>query len=175
MQGIAWDVMLWVILLFSGLNAIVKSFVGEGSSTDLFYYQLYDPLELIIAKLLFNFGYLMLIFALIYLGFSFFIEDKIKDYILFFSGSLLGVFGITIIYTFVSSITKNGASAGTLLMSILALPLTLPVLLLLTKVTAVSMGLIQDSAVGEDLLLLAGVDLLFLGLVLILFPALWKS
>lgn len=109
------------------------------------------------------------------MGFSLFMENKVKDLGLFFNGALLGIFGINVIYTFVSSISKGEGNNGNLLMSILALPLTLPVLLLLVKITAVAMRLIQDSAVGEDLLLLAGIDLLLLGIVLVLFPTMWKS
>jgi heme exporter protein B len=60
-------------------------------------------------------------------------------------------------------------------MSVLALPLVLPSVLLLLKVTAVSIRLINDTAVGEDIWMLAGVDLLLTGVMVWLFPVLWRS
>ena len=60
-------------------------------------------------------------------------------------------------------------------MSVLALPLTIPCMLLLIKISSVSMRLMVDSSVGNDLLILAGIDILLVGLVVLLFGELWKS
>ncbi|MBL0100679.1 MAG: heme exporter protein CcmB [Saprospiraceae bacterium] len=51
---------------------------------------------------------------------------------MFFSGSALGILGISIVFTFVSVISASENRNSTL-MSILALPLVLPILLLLLK------------------------------------------
>lgn len=169
-----WVIMLWVITLFAALNAIVKSFLQEKKETYLYYYTLFDPLDLIIAKLAYNFVFLVSLFVAITLIMSFFSGFPVKDLQLFITGSLLGIAGISVVFTFISIISSSGAGHATL-MSILALPLILPILLLLLKISTVSVRLLVDTTVSNDVLLLLGVDCILFGAVLILFPVLWRS
>ncbi|MBK9256296.1 MAG: heme exporter protein CcmB [Saprospiraceae bacterium] len=169
-----WTVLLWIVTLFAGLNAIVKSFLQEKRETYLYYYTLFDPIELIIAKLVYNFIFLALLFLSILLFMSVFVGFPVRDLGLFFGGSALGLFGISVVFTFVSVISSSENGNATL-MAILALPLSLPVLLLLLKITAVSTGLINDTEIDQDVVLLCGVDAILLGCVFLLFPILWRS
>ncbi|MBK6500230.1 MAG: hypothetical protein IPG00_19615 [Saprospiraceae bacterium] len=73
-----------------------------------------------------------------------------------------------------SVISSADGGNGTL-MSILALPLVLPIVLLLLKISQVSVRLLVDTSVIEDVWLLAGLDCILLGAMLLLFPALWRS
>lgn len=169
-----WVIMLWVITLFAALNAIVKSFLQEKKETYLYYYTLFDPMDLILAKLLYNFFFLTSLYVVIIMIMSFFAGFPVKDMQLFIIGSLLGIIGIAVVFTFVSIISSSGSGHSTL-MSILALPLILPILLLLLKISTVSVRLLVDTSVGNDVMLLLGVDFILLGAVLILFPVLWRS
>lgn len=169
-----WTILVWIILLFAGLNAVVKSFLQEKKETYLYYYTLFSPVDLIVAKLLYNFLFLCGIFFIIILFMGLFSGFPVKDPGLFFAGAALGIFGISVVFTFVSviSVSDNGNAT---LMSILALPLVLPILLLLLKISAVSVRLLTDTAIAEDVWLLFGVDSILLGAMLLLFPALWRS
>jgi heme exporter protein B len=169
-----WTILVWIILLFAGLNAVVKSFLQEKKETYLYYYTLFNPVDLIVAKLLYNFLFLCGIFIIIILFMGLFSGFPVKDPGLFFAGAALGIFGISVVFTFVSviSVSDNGNAT---LMSILALPLVLPILLLLLKISAVSVRLLTDTAIAEDVWLLFGVDSILLGAMLLLFPALWRS
>jgi len=169
-----WTILIWIVMLFAGLNAVVKSFLQEKKETYMYYYTLFDPTDLIVAKLLYNFIFLCSIFVIILLFMGLFTGYPVKDQSLFFTGSVLGIFGISVVFTFVSVISASDNSNATL-MSILALPLILPILLLLLKVSAVSVRLLNDTAVGEDIWLLFGVDSILFGAMLILFPTLWRS
>ena len=172
--GLEWSIMLWIITLFAGLNAVVKSFAQEKKETYLYYYSLFDPLDLAIAKLVYNIIFLSLLFVLILVWMSVFLGFPVKDIGLFALGSFLGISGLATIMTFVSLLSQSEQSGGTL-MSILAIPLVLPILLLLLKITAVSLRLISDTSVSEDVLMLAGIDALMLGCVILLFPLVWRS
>lgn len=169
-----WTILVWIIMLFAGLNAVVKSFLQEKKETYLYYYTLFDPIDLLLAKLLYNFVFLCCLFVIILAFMALFSGFPVKDDGLFFLGSTLGIFGISVVFTFVSVISSSDAGNATL-MSILALPLVLPIVLLLLKISAVSTRLLVDSAVMEDVWLLAGVDSILLGAMLLLFPALWRS
>jgi heme exporter protein B len=169
-----WTILIWIIMLFAGLNAVVKSFLQEKKETYLYYYTLFDPIDLIVAKLVYNFVFLCSLFLIILGILSVFSGFPVKDFSLFFSGSVLGIFGISVVFTFVSVISSADGGNGTL-MSILALPLVLPIVLLLLKISQVSVRLLVDTSVVEDVWLLAGVDCILLGAMLLLFPALWRS
>ena len=169
-----WTILIWIILLFAGLNAVVKSFLQEKKETYLYYYTLFSPIDLIVAKLLYNFLFLCGIFLIIILFMGLFSSFPVKDFGLFAIGAALGIFGISVVFTFVSVISASDNSNATL-MSILALPLVLPILLLLLKISAVSVRLLTDTAIAEDVWLLFGVDSILLGAMLLLFPALWRS
>jgi heme exporter protein B len=173
-SGLEWSIMLWIITLFAGLNAIVKSFVQEKKETYLYYYSLFDPLELITAKLIYNILFLGLLFISILIFMSLFLGFPVKDPTLFFMGSSLGLTGIAIILTFVSLIA-NSEQSGSTLMSVLSIPLILPIMMLLLKITAVSLRLISDTSVDQDVWMLAGIDAIMLGTVIVLFPFLWRS
>ena len=175
LSGLAWIAMLYITLLFSGINAIAKSFRTTDDDSRIFEYTLFNPQHVIISKLIYNFLFLLIIFILICLGFLFFLGFDIKDYSLFILGSLGGLIGLTTIFTFLSSVSNQNGQKSTVLLSVMALPLTIPIILLLLKITSVSARFIQDTSVMTDVSMLFGIDLLLLGLVFILFNELWKD
>ncbi len=169
-----WNVLLWIIVIFSGINAVAKSFVQENKETYLHYYTLFDPLELILAKLIYNFIFIVVIIALVILLLTIFTLNPIVNWSLFTQGALLGALGLSCIFTFIAALSGIDRG-GTTIMSVMALPLVLPVILLLIKITAVSMALMVDTLVGGDILILAAIDLMICGLMLLLFPIIWRS
>lgn len=169
-----WNILMWIVTLFAGINAIVKSFVQEKNDTYLYYYTLVHPLEYFLAKLIYNYFFLLLLIGIIVGAFTVFVGNPIKDFTLFAKGVLVGSIGLATVFTFVSSI-NGGASQNATMMSILALPLVLPIVLMLIKVTSVAMRLMQDSAIGQDLWMLAGISFLLLGVVLLLYPVVWRG
>lgn len=174
LTALEWNILVWIIVLFAGLNAIVKSFVQERKETYLYYYTLFGPLEVIIAKLIYNYLFTIFLTGVVIFTFTILFGNPVKDYSLFIKGLLLGTLGISSVFTFVSSVSGAGSSSGTM-MSILSLPLVLPSVLLLERITAVAMRLIQDTTIGKDLYILASIDLLIIGMIILIFPTLWKA
>ncbi|MBL0024019.1 MAG: hypothetical protein IPO98_02915 [Saprospiraceae bacterium] len=78
-----WTILIWIIMLFAGLNAVVKSFLQEKKETYLYYYTLFDPIDLILAKLLYNFVFLCFIFAIILIFLGVFSGFPVRDLSLF--------------------------------------------------------------------------------------------
>ncbi len=169
-----WSILVWIIMLFAGLNAVVKSFLQETKGTYIYYYTLFDPVDVLIAKILYNVVFLCVLFLVIIGMMALFTGFPVRDIPLFAIGSLGGIAGISVVFTFVSIISAAGSGNATL-MSILALPLILPVLLILLKVSAVSSGMLVDTAIHVDLWLLLAIDCILLGACILLFPVLWKS
>lgn len=169
-----WGTMVWVLTLFAGINAIVKSFVQERAETYLYYYTTVHPLENLTAKLVYNFLFMIMLIGIIISAMILFAGNPIKDGSLMTWAVLLGGLGMSIVFTFVSAISGAAGQSATM-MSILALPLVLPVVLLLIKISSVALRLIQDSSVDKDLMMLAGIDTLLLGAVLLLYPTVWRG
>jgi heme exporter protein B len=117
---------------------------------------------------------LLVLGLLIYGSMAFFLGDPVKDSGMFLLSILMGSIGVSMCFTFISAISMKSGSSSTL-MAILSFPIILPILLVLIKLSANALRLIQDSAQLTDFYILLGIDLLLLGLCLLLFPIIWRS
>lgn len=169
-----WNILLWLLVLFAGLNAIVKSFVQEREETYMYYYSLFSALDIIIAKIVYNFIFLAILFGVLMGVFFVLLGNPIVDFTLFFSGAVVGLLGISTIFTFVASVSAASGGNNTI-MSVLALPLVIPIVMLMVKITSVSMNLMQDSEIYNDVWIALGIDMIMIGVVLIIFPSMWRS
>lgn len=174
LQADVWNVQYWIIILFASIHAVWKSFAQDSGNRQLYLYTLVSPQSVILAKLLYNFLLIAVISFLTYAGLSFFTMDPVRDYAHFALAAILGSIGFSIIFTFTAAIAYRG-SQQTALMSILSFPIIIPVLLVLIKISADAIGLIKDTAVWSDYMMLLGIDLLLFSLALLLFPFLWKD
>jgi len=170
----SWNVLFWIIFLFAALNALIRSFTQESNSKYLYFYQIVHPGELIISKIIFNSLMLVLVSGLLVLAMSLFIFNPIQDYSLFFLSIFLGALGVSTCFTFVASVASSGGENASL-MAILALPLVIPILLLLIKLSAQALRIIDATDIKQDLILLGGIDLILFGLAVIIFPVIWRS
>ncbi len=166
--------LFWILFLFTALNIINQSFSFHAQRRKLFHYNLYDPLDLITAKLLINFIKL-LIAGVILIGLQIlFSSMPLLDPILFFKGFILAALGIALVFTLISSISTISQNQNTLT-AILAIPLLIPVLLISMRVSLISERMIVDTAVDNYFLILGGINIVLLALTLIFFPLTWKS
>ena len=166
--------LFWVIILFTAINIVSHSFSFHSQRRKPIYYQLYKAEELITAKLILNFikvffaGILLLVLQYVLS------ETFIKNIELFIFGFMLATLGIVAILTLVSSIASYSQNQ-TGLVSILSLPLLIPILLLAMRLSLISDRMFMDTATNSYLLMLSGIDILLITLVIIFFPVIWKS
>lgn len=66
-----WNSLFWIVSLFASVNAIVKSFVQENSARALYYYVLFNPIAVILSKIIYNFLLLFLLIVVAYGAFIF--------------------------------------------------------------------------------------------------------
>jgi heme exporter protein B len=98
----------------------------------------------------------------------------VRDDWAFFIGLILAATGLSITLTFVSAIASKATNSATL-MAILSFPIIIPVLLTLVKFSANALGLITDTGVWKDVVILLSIDAILLSLSFLLFPFLWKD
>ncbi len=170
-----WNGLFWVIQLFICVNAVAKSFLQESRGRMLYFYSIASPVEFILAKLLFNL-LLMVLMSLISLAlFATFLDNPVSNMLLFTGIVVLGGMGISIVFTLMSAIAAK-AQQNAALIAILGFPVILPQLMLLMRLSKTAFAeVFKEGALLQMTGLIAGLDVLVIGLALILFPYLWKE
>jgi heme exporter protein B len=169
-----WNILFWLILLFASINAVVKSFVQESGARQLYYYQLADPVVVLLAKVVYNTLLLLVLSTLAFGAYSIVAGQPVKDYPLFGLVLLLASIGFSIAFTFVSSIAARAHNSATL-MAILSFPVVLPILLTLMRLSAIALRLMQDTSYHKDIINLLAIDAILLTIAYLLFPFVWKD
>ena len=170
-----WNGLFWVIQLFICVNAVAKSFLQESRGRMLYFYSIASPVEFILAKLLYNL-LLMVLMSLISLAlFATFLDNPVSNMLLFTGIVVLGGMGISIVFTLMSAIAAK-AQQNAALIAILGFPVILPQLMLLMRLSKTAFTeVFKEGALLQMTGLIAGLDVLVIGLALILFPYLWKE
>ena len=169
-----WNAIFWIVFLFTAVNALMKSFSQEISAREMYYYYLAGPLEVIIAKFIYNFFSLALMGMLLTASFVIFINNPIIDYYWFLTSVILGALGISVVFTLSSSIASKGGNNATL-MSVLSIPLILPIILMILKFSAVGLGIIGGTGLLSDIYMLLAIIIILIGVSLLLFPQIWRT
>jgi heme exporter protein B len=172
-----WNTLFWIILLFSALNAVSKSFLTETRNRLLYLYTLSSPAAVILSKMIYNILLMMvttlvtLVFYSLFLGTGPLEGANVGMYLVTL---LLGCAGFSGIFTMIAAIaSKTGNQLG--IMAILGFPLILPLLLTLIGLSGIALrGLTWDYGMTH-LLILTGLNLLVAALAYILFPYLWRE
>src|SRR3712207_2036871 len=78
-----WNTVFWIILLFTSVNAVAKSFMQERYGRFIYYYTLVSPQGIILSKIMYN-SLLMLLLAFVGYGFySIMLDNPVQDHFLF--------------------------------------------------------------------------------------------
>lgn len=173
-KGVVWAALFWIMMLFSSVNAVSKSFMQEGEGRQLYYYTLASPTAVVVAKMLYNIVLLVVVGSLLYGVMTLVLGNPIGMKGLFFGLVLLGAISFSIAFTFISAIASKAQQSGTL-MAVLSFPVVVPILLLLMRLTKIALELMVDSSYWKDIVMLLSVDVLLVGLIFLLFPYLWRD
>jgi heme exporter protein B len=169
-----WNALFWVILLFTSVNAIAKSFIQERQGRLIYYYSLVSPQGIIISKILYNSLLMMLLSSIGFLFYSLVLGNPVQDKLLFFLNIILGSLGFSSTLTMVSGIASKANNSATL-MAILSFPIIIPLLLILIKISKNAMDGLSRSVSWNELLILMAINIMVGALSYLLFPYLWKS
>ncbi len=169
-----WNALLWIVLLFASVNAVAKSFLQERTSRTLYYYTIASPQAIILSKIIYNTGLLLLLSSIAYLFYSVVLGNPVEDKILFFVNVLAGAVGFSTTFTMVSAIASKADNSGTL-MTILGFPIIIPMLLMLMRVSKNAIDGLALSVSYNSLIIICALNIMMVALAYILFPYLWRS
>lgn len=174
LNAVTWNALFWIIILFASINAVAKSFMGEKRERQLYYYTIISPQALIIARIIYNAGLLLVISILGFLFYSIILGNPVVDQYLFIGNLLLGSIGFSTTLTLISAIASKAGSNQTL-MAILGFPILLPMLLMVIKVSKNAIDGLELSVSIDELLTLLAINLIVGAVSYLLFPYLWRT
>lgn len=174
LHPIAWNALFWIIMLFSAINAISKSFSAEHSSRNIYYYSLASPQAIIISKSIYN-TVLLLILGLLAFGFyGLIMGNPLQDNLLFLACVALCSLSFSGTLTLISAIASKAESSGTM-MAILSFPTILPILLLIIKISKNALDGLELASSYKDLGILSSITVIIFSSSIILYPYLHKN
>ncbi len=173
-EPITWNTLFWIILLFTAVNSITKSFTQERAGRQLYYYTLASPQGIILSKIIYN-TCLLLILSL--LGFGVYagvMGNPVQNIGMYLTGIILGAIGFSATLTMVAGIASKAENTSTL-MAVLSFPIILPMLLMLIRLSKNAMDGLEWNTSYDEILTLLGIDAIVIALSYLLFPFLWRS
>lgn len=173
-RGPVWVVLYWIIILFTAVNAVAKSFLQESAGRLLYYYTLASPQAIILGKMLYNMGIMLFMGVLAALLHGITSGYPIVDSPSFLLAMVLGAIAFAATFSMISAIASKASNSGTL-MAILSFPVLIPILIILIRISLNALQTVNLSANLQDLLYLGALDVMIVALALVLFPYLWRD
>ena len=171
---LVWSALFWITMLFTVINAVAKSFIGERKGRDIYYYSIASPASIILSKIIYNFLLCLFMSFTGLLLFILFLGDPVLDQFLFSVVVVLASLGFAASLTLLSSIASKTTSSH-ILMAVLSFPVVISILLLAIKVTKNCLDGLDRSVSWGEILMLAAINCLVTAVSYLLFPYIWRS
>ncbi len=169
-----WNILFWIIVLFSGINVVAKSFHTDSKGQMLYLYTWVHPVSIILAKTFYN-ALLLLIISIITVSlFATLAQIQIIRFPWLLGLCVLGSISLAANLTLVSAIA-SGAQNRSILLSVLSFPLIIPIFLSLIKNTRYALDPARLEVTYDGILFLSGFSLILILISTILFPFIWKG
>ena len=168
-----WIALFWVIALFTTVNAVSRSFLKDANEQFYYLRSIATPLEIIFSKIIYNAFLITILSLIIYLVMILFFNENIENKGLFLLTIILGAIGFSNLFTLLSAITAR--TQNFVLLAILGIPIILPLLLLIVKMSELSNFAIQQKDIYMHLGAIAMLDVITLILSIVLFPYIWRD
>jgi len=173
-EPITWNTLFWIILLFTAVNSITKSFTQERTGRQLYYYTLASPQGIILSKIIYN-TLLMLLLSLVgFLIYALIMGNPVINLGMYLVSIILGAIGFSATLTMVAGIASKADNTSTL-MAVLSFPIILPMLLMLMRLSKNAMDGLEWNTGYDEILTLLGIDTIVIALSYLLFPYLWRT
>ena len=169
-----WSALFWLTILFSVVNSVAKSFIGEKKGALIYYYTIASPQQIIFSKIIYNTILCLLISLSGYLLFSIFIFNPVQDQVAFLIVLILASFGFSISLSLISGIASK-ANNSNVLMAVLSFPVVISILLMAVRATKNAVDGIDRAASTDEFLNMVAINCIAGAVGYILFPYIWRS
>ena len=170
----SWNALFWVILVFSAVSAVAKSFIQESRGRMLYLHQMVHPASVMIAKIIYNSVLMVLIALLVLMAYIVLLGQQADYFGWFVLAIVLGSATFASVLTMVSAISSKTGN-GHLIMPVLSIPLMIPLLLIAVNASKTATDGLDVSLMYNDLLAMMVFYVMITLLGYILYPWLWKE
>lgn len=171
---LVWSALFWITILFTVINTIAKSFIGEKKGRDIYYYSIVNPEIIILSKIIYNFLLTLLLSLVGFILFITLLKNPLADSGLFILLLILGSMGFAASLTLLSGIAAK-ANNSNILMAVLSFPIVISILLVAIKVTKNCIDGLDRSVSYNDMLTLLAINCLVAATSYLLFPYIWRN
>jgi len=171
---VTWSALFWLAILFSVVNSVAKSFVGEKKGIHIYYYSVASPQAIITSKIIYNIFLCLILSIAGFVLFAVLLHNPVQDTLLFLVTLLLTSIGFSASLTLISGIASK-ANNSNILMAVLSFPVVIAILLMAIKVTKNALDGLDISASYDELLNLLAINCILSVLAYLLFPYIWRS
>lgn len=169
-----WSALFWLAILFSVVNTVAKSFIGEKKGVAIYYYSISSPQIIIVSKMIYNTILCFVLSLSGYLLFRIFIGNPVQDNTFFLLTLVLTSIGFSGALTLISGIASR-ANNSNILMAVLSFPVLISILLMAIRITKNVLDGIDRSASYDEILNLIAINGILTTLAYLLFPYIWRS
>jgi heme exporter protein B len=169
-----WSALFWITILFTAVNTIAKSFIGEKRGLTIYEYSIINPTHIILSKIAYNFFLSSFLSITAVILFVLFLGNPIADISLFLLVIIVTSFGFAASLTLLSGIAAK-ANNSNILMAVLSFPIVISILLMAIKVTKNCIDGLDRSVSWDEILTLLAINCLVTATSYLLFPYIWRS
>ena len=127
--------LVWIVILFAALSALGRSFISETDRNTFDLLRIHAKGSTVyVGKLFFNAIFTLFINAVTFLIYSFLMDLRVASWEAFFVMLIFGTLGLSSIATMTAAIVSQADRKGAVF-SVLSIPLFVPLILLLTRIT----------------------------------------
>lgn len=167
-----WNALFWLLLMFTAVNAIAKSFISERSGRLFYYHFTVHPLAVILSKLLLNLIVALALSILSLFFFKFLLGGPAIDLVKFGAVAILFSLGLASLFTLLSAISAKSGN-GNLMMPVLSFPIVIP--LFMVTLSASNQVIRNSDLFLKDLAILGLLDAMIIMMAVVLFQYLWQE
>ena len=156
LQDHARSGLFWIIVLFAAMAALSRSFVSESDLGTLELLRLRFPApQIFTGKLIYNFGFTLVVATFTFILYIFLLNISITLWSIMLLGIFFGSLGLASVSTLLASLVAQGNQRGAVF-SVLAIPLLIPLILIVSKVTFTGFYGDSDGTYVSDIAALIG-------------------
>jgi heme exporter protein B len=169
-----WSALFWLAILFSVINSVAKSFIGEKKGLSIYYYSLVSPQAIIASKIIYNTLLCIFLSGAGFVLFAVFIGNPVQDPLIFCTALALSSWGFSAALSLISGIAAK-ANNSSVLMAVLSFPVVIAILLMAIKVTKNALDGLDRGSSLDELINLTAINCILTALAYLLFPYIWRS
>ena len=167
--------LVWLVILFAALAHLARTFISESERLTYDLLRLHTPGWIVyLGKWLYNFSFTLVVNLLTFIAYLFLMQMQVVEWVSFATVILLGTASLTGIATIMAALVAQADRKGAIF-SVIMIPLLMPLILILVRITKISIVTGELSTALNDIAALTG----YLGATttigLLLFEYVWES